>query len=101
MFRRLAKRIVGKYDEKVFVSVGRYYGHINRVEKKLKRMLFDAVLTVLLLVLFIGGTAYVTYEWLFAPQGYYEGEYRYDEEGNKYLYDIDGDGDCYHWVDPE
>lgn len=94
MVRNLAKKIVGKYDEDVFVSVGRYYKHINRVERRIKKFIWDTIVTVVLSLLIACGFCYVMYEYLCAPQGYYAEDYHYDMEGNKIH-------DGYHWVDPE
>ncbi len=53
---------------------------------------------IVVLVIFIFGTlGYMMYDALFIPKGYYAPDY----VENGVLYDIDGDGDYYHWVDPE
>lgn len=61
---------------------------------KLSETIFCIVIAVIMLLTF----AYVLYDALLKPYGYYAPDY-INEEG-VYI-DIDGDGDVYHWVDPE
>jgi hypothetical protein len=63
--------------------------------KKFKEDLIGTLITILILILLFG---FILYHELTKPMGYYAPDY-VSEDG--VLYDIDGDGDTYHWVDPE
>lgn len=69
----------------------------NRVKAARRRKVCDAIINTVLVIAF--GALMLWEIWLFFTydEGHWEADY-VNEEGQ--FIDIDGDGDCYHWVDP-
>lgn len=90
MLRELSKRLIGKRPENMRVSD--YYKIVGHVERKIKEAIITTVLGVVvvvaLILCFIHGATGST--------GYYAPDYM---DSNGVLYDTDGDGDYYHWVE--
>lgn len=93
MIRKFVKKMI-PYSEEVFVSKIQWLRVVRRVEKKIKNKIIDFVLIILFILVLLFGM----YKVLTKPVGYYAAD-GYDT--NRSLIDTDGDGDYYHWVDPE
>lgn len=62
-----------------------------------KRKVVDMIINILLVVAFVVVLGLFIWIFLTREEGHYEADYIKDGV----LYDTDGDGDYYHWVDPE
>jgi hypothetical protein len=62
-----------------------------------KRKVVDRIINTLLVFAFVVIFAWFAWIFLTREEGHYEADYIKDGV----LYDTDGDGDYYHWVDPE
>lgn len=94
MIRRIAKELIGKRQN--YETVGQYYKRVNRVERKIKDFIYSVVVGIIVAILVVWGILYGLEQE--ESRGYYAPDY-VDENG--VLYDTDGDGDMYHWVDGE
>lgn len=90
MLRRMSKKLVGKRPENMRVSD--YYKIVNHVERKIKEAIITTVLGIVMVVAIILCFMHGATE----STGYWSADYQ-DENG--VLYDTDGDGDYYHWVE--
>lgn len=90
MLRKLSKKLVGKRPENMRVSD--YYKIVNHVESKIK----EGIITIFMVVVILVSLTVGIVHWWNTPTGYYAPDY-VDENG--VMYDIDGDGDMYHWVE--
>ena len=88
MLRRMSKKLTGKRPETMRVTD--YYKIVNHVERKIKEAIIATVLGIVMIVAIIICLTHDT------DTGYYAPDY-VDENG--IMYDIDGDGDMYHWVE--
>lgn len=89
MIRRIAKNLLGKRQS--YETVGQYYKRVSHVERKIKEYICTAILGIVLAVAMVWGLL----AWANEPSGYYAP----DCEVDGVLYDTDGDGDYYHWVE--
>ena len=91
MMRRLAKYLVGKRVE----GDTHYYRRLRHVERKLKELVATAIMAIvvvaMIILVFIG--------W--GKAGSNGGHYEPDMVVDGVLYDTDGDGDYYHWVEDQ
>jgi hypothetical protein len=83
----LAKYLVGK---RAPGEVG-YYKKVNHVARKLRELV---AVTIFILVFAVSIIASV-YKYIDTPKGYYVPDCVVDGM----LYDTDGDGSCYRWVE--
>lgn len=67
-----------------------YYNIVNHVERKIKEAIITTVLGIVMVVAIIICLTHDT------DTGYYVPDYM---DSNGVLYDIDNDGDHYHWVE--
>jgi hypothetical protein len=93
-------RTVNKYQTEVVVEGRRVVlTDMNKVNaaKARRRKVGDYIINTILVIAF--SILMFRGIWLFFThdEGHWEADY-INEEGQ--LIDIDGDGDCYHWVDP-
>lgn len=88
MLRRMSKKLVGKRPENMRVSD--YYKIVNHVETKIKEAIIVTVLGIAMVVAIVICFNHDT------ETGYYAPDYM---DSNGVLYDTDGDGDYYHWVE--
>ena len=87
MLRRISKKLVGKRPATMRVTD--YYNVVNHVERKIKAI----IATVLGIVMVVAIIICLTHD---TNTGYYAPDYM---NSNGVLYDTDGDGDYYHWVE--
>ena len=88
MLRRISKKLVGKRPATMRVTD--YYKIVNHVECKIKEAIITTVLGIVMVVAIIICLTHDT------NTGYYAPDYM---DSNGVLYDTDGDGDYYHWVE--
>lgn len=90
MLQEIAKKLTGKRPATMRITD--YYKIVEHVERKIKEAIIVTVLgtvmVVAIILCFIHGATEST--------GYWAADYQ-DENG--VLYDIDSDGDYYHWVE--
>lgn len=98
--RDITVRTINKYQTEVVVEGRRVVlTDMNKVNaakarrRKISNFIINTILVIAFSMLMFWGI------WLFFThdEGHWEADY-VTEEGQ--LIDIDGDGDCYHWVDP-
>lgn len=98
--RDITVRTINKYQTEVVVEGRRVVlTDMNKVNaakarrRKISDYIINTILVIAFSILMFWGI------WLFFThdEGHWEADY-INEEGQ--LIDIDGDGDCYHWVDP-
>lgn len=90
MLHKLSKKLIGKRPATMRITD--YYNVVDHVEHKIK----EAILIVLIGLLFgIGILAFLVHGFT-EQTGYYAPDYM---DSNGVLYDTDGDGDYYHWVE--
>lgn len=70
----------------------------NRVKAARRRKVGDAIINTVLVLAFCGMMFWFVWLFFTHDEGHWEADY-INEEGQ--LIDIDGDGDTYHWVDPQ
>lgn len=88
MLRRISKKLAGKRPATMRVTD--YYKIVNHVERKIKEAIITTVLGIVMVVAIIICFTHDT------DTGYYAPDYM---DSNGVLYDIDNDGDYYHWVE--
>ena len=88
MLHKLSKRLVGKRTATMRIT--EYYNIVNHVERKIKEAIITTVLGIVMVVAIIICLTHDT------DTGYYAPDYM---DSNGVLYDIDNDGDYYHWVE--
>ena len=88
MLHKIAKELTGKRPATMRVTD--YYNIVNHVERKIKEAIITTVLGIVMVVAIIICLTHDT------DTGYWVADYQ-DENG--VLYDTDGDGDYYHWVE--
>ena len=88
MLHKLSKRLVGKRPATMRITD--YYNIVNHVERKIKEAIIITVLGIVMVVAIIICLTHDT------DTGYYAPDYM---DSNGVLYDIDNDGDYYHWVE--
>lgn len=88
MLHKLSKRLVGKRPATMRITD--YYNIVNHVERKIKEAIITTVLGIVMVVAIIICLTHDT------DTGYYVPDYM---DSNGVLYDIDNDGDYYHWVE--
>ena len=88
MLHKIAKELTGKRP--VTMRVTDYYNIVNHVERKIKEAIITTVLGIVMVVAIIICLTHDT------NTGYYAPDYM---DSNGVLYDTDGDGDMYHWVE--
>lgn len=90
MLQEIAKKLTGKRPATMRITD--YYKIVEHVERKIKEAIITTVLGIVMVIAiilcFIHGATGST--------GYWAADYQ-DENG--VLYDTDGDGDYYHWVE--
>lgn len=67
-----------------------YYKIVNHVERKIKEAIITTVLGIVMVITIVICLTHDT------DTGYYAPDYM---DSNGVLYDTDGDGDMYHWVE--
>jgi len=93
-------RTINKYQTEVIVEGRRVVltdmKKVNAAKAK-RRKVGNIIINTVLVIAF--GALMLWEIWLFFTydEGHWEADY-VNEEGQ--FIDIDGDGDCYHWVDP-
>jgi hypothetical protein len=98
--RDIVVRTINKYQTEVVVEGRRVVltdmKKVNAAKAR-RRKVGDAIINTILIIAF--SVLMFWGIWLFFThdEGHWEADY-INEEGQ--LIDIDGDGDCYHWVDP-
>lgn len=88
---------LNSYQTEVIVD-GKRILLTDRVKKAKVKKLKDDLIGMLVIIILILLFGFILYHELTKPMGYYAPDY---VDSNGVLYDIDGDGDTYHWVDPE
>lgn len=91
---------INKYNTEVIVDGKRIVLTSAKAKKHnsvLACKIRDAVIAIVIFIIIVVGLGLLLFHEFTKPVGYYAPDY-VDENG--VLYDIDGDGDTYHWVDP-
>lgn len=98
--RGIIVRTVNKYQTEVVVEGRRVVlTDMNKVNaaKARRRKISDYIINTILVIAFSMLMFWGIWLFFTHDEGHWEADY-VNDEGQ--LIDIDGDGDCYHWVDP-
>lgn len=99
--RDITVRTINKYQTEVVVEGRRVVlTDMNKVNaaKAKRRKVGDCIINTVLVIIFSMLMFWGVWLFFTHDEGHWEADY-INEEGQ--LIDIDGDGDTYHWVDPQ